>query len=139
MARTSQRHPQNAQYLEELLRAIVLDDEGRLKELLVSYKERHGRLERTTDADPADSPLFKAVSMERVGCVRLLIEAGEDTSRIDRTGASLLHLACRSAVPAKGGRILRQLVFARCNHSPSLSPNPSHSHSSGPNPNQVRS
>ena len=114
MARTSQRHPQNAQYLEELLRAIVQEDEGRLKELLVSYKERLQRLERSIDADPADSPLFKAVSLERVGCVRLLIEAGEDTSRVDRAGASLLHLACRSAVPAKGGRIVRQLVNARC-------------------------
>ena len=112
MAPTSQ----NAQYLEELLRAIVQEDESRLKELLVSYKKR--RVERSIDADPADSPLFKAVSLERVGCVRLLIEAGEDTSRVDRAGASLLHLACRSAVPAKGGRIVRQLVFARCDLEP---------------------
>ena len=112
------RPSQNAQYLEELLRAIVQEDESRLKELLVSYKERLQRLERSIDADPADSPLFKAVSLERVGCVRLLIEAGEDTSRVDRAGASLLHLACRSAVPAKGGRIVRQLVFARCDLEP---------------------
>ena len=114
MARTSQRHPQNPQYLEELIRAIVLEDEPRLKELLVTYKKRLELNNLTIDDDAADSPLFKAVSLERVGCVRLLIEAGEDTSRVDRAGASLLHLACRSAVPAKGGRIVRQLVNARC-------------------------
>ena len=46
--------------MEELLRAIALDDEDRLKELRVSYKE-------ALDADPAASPLFKAVSLEQAG------------------------------------------------------------------------
>ena len=42
--------------MEELLRAIALDDEDRLKELRVAYKEG-------LDADPADSPL----SLEQAG------------------------------------------------------------------------
>ena len=46
--------------MEELLRAIALDDEDQLKELRVSYKE--GLV-----ADPADSPLFKALSLEQAG------------------------------------------------------------------------
>ena len=46
--------PQNR--MEELLRAIALDDEDRLKELRVAYKEG-------LDADPADSPL----SLEQAG------------------------------------------------------------------------
>ena len=46
--------------MEELLRAIALDDEDRLKELRVAYKE-------ALDADAAASPLFKAVSLEQAG------------------------------------------------------------------------
>ena len=39
-------------------------------------RQNKDALERSPDTDPAHTPLFKAVSLEHVGCVRLLIEAG---------------------------------------------------------------
>ena len=95
----------------ELVIAIECEDETRVRNLLRQNKDA---LERSPNNDPAHTPLFKAVSLEHVGCVRLLIEAGADTSRVDREGTSVLHLACRAEDPAKGSEMVRQLVYARC-------------------------